>query len=93
MQTFGARLHGAVAQRGGHRLVVADDEPLVRRGLRTFIGGQPGLSLVGEARNGSEAVDIIKGLDAGARVVVEGPAARDGTVVNPKPFTPPDEER
>jgi two-component system LytT family response regulator len=42
------------------RVVVADDEPLVRRGLRAFIGGQPGLSLVGEARNGSEAVDIIR---------------------------------
>jgi two-component system, LytTR family, response regulator len=42
------------------RVVIADDEPLVRRGLRAFIGASPGLSLVGEARNGTEAVDVIR---------------------------------
>ncbi len=42
------------------RVVVADDEPLVRRGLRTFIDAQDGLTLVGEARNGAEAVDLIR---------------------------------
>ena len=42
------------------RVVIADDEPLVRRGLRTFVGNQPGLTIVGEARNGSEAVDLIR---------------------------------
>jgi len=42
------------------RVVVADDEPLVRRGLRTFIDAAQGLSLVGEARNGPEAVDVIR---------------------------------
>lgn len=42
------------------RVVVADDEPLVRRGLRTFITAEHGLSLVGEARNGREAVDVIR---------------------------------
>lgn len=42
------------------RVVVADDEPLVRRGLRTFIAAEQGLSLVGEARNGREAVKIIR---------------------------------
>jgi two-component system, LytTR family, response regulator len=42
------------------RVVIADDEPLVRRGLRSFIDASPGLSLVGEARNGREAVDVIR---------------------------------
>ena len=42
------------------RVVVADDEPLVRRGLRTFIAAETGLSLVGEARNGPEAVEVIR---------------------------------
>ena len=32
---------------------------------------------------------VEKGLDPGARVVVEGAATRDGTVVSPKPFVPP----
>ena len=42
------------------RVLVADDEPLVRRGLKTFIAADPGLTLVGEARNGPEAVDLIR---------------------------------
>jgi len=42
------------------RVVVADDEPLVRRGLRLFISAEKGLSLVGEARNGPEAVEVIR---------------------------------
>jgi two-component system LytT family response regulator len=42
------------------RVVVADDEPLVRRGLRAFLDGEPGLTLRGEARNGLEAVDLIR---------------------------------
>ena len=32
---------------------------------------------------------VERGLEPGARVVVEGAATRDGTVVNPKPFVPP----
>jgi two-component system LytT family response regulator len=42
------------------RVVLADDEPLVRRGLRTFLDAEPGLAIVGEARNGPEAVDLIR---------------------------------
>ena len=42
------------------RVVVADDEPLVRRGLGTFIASDPGLTLIGEARNGPEAVELIR---------------------------------
>ena len=42
------------------RVIVADDEPLVRRGLRTFIAAAPGLTVVGEARNGPEAVALIR---------------------------------
>lgn len=46
----------------GHevRVVLADDEPLVRRGLTAFISAEPGLTIVGEARNGLEAVDVIR---------------------------------
>src|SRR5687768_632811 len=42
------------------RVLVADDEPLVRRGLKTFITADPSLTLVGEARNGPEAVELIR---------------------------------
>jgi len=42
------------------RVLIADDEPLVRRGLRAFIAAEQGLSIVGEARNGADAVDLIR---------------------------------
>lgn len=44
------------------RTVIADDEPLARDGLRTRIAGKEGLTLVGEAANGFEALKAIAAL-------------------------------
>jgi NarL family two-component system response regulator LiaR len=41
---------------GGITVLVADDHPLVRRGLQTFLELQDDLELVGEAADGEEAV-------------------------------------
>lgn len=41
------------------RLVIADDHPVVRAGLRTMLGTQPDFLLVGEASTGSEAVEQV----------------------------------
>jgi NarL family two-component system response regulator LiaR len=38
------------------RVLIADDHPIVRDGLRTLIITEPGMELVGEAVNGAEAV-------------------------------------
>ena len=40
------------------RLVVADDHAVVRQGLRAFLSFDADLELVGEARNGREAVEM-----------------------------------
>jgi DNA-binding NarL/FixJ family response regulator len=39
------------------RILLADDHPLVRRGLRQVIDGEPGLKVVAEAADGAEAVE------------------------------------
>ena len=39
---------------------VADDQPLIRTGLRTMIGHSPDLELVGEAADGEQAVELAR---------------------------------
>lgn len=40
------------------RILLADDHALVRRGLRLILDGEPDLTVVGEAGDGAEAVEI-----------------------------------
>lgn len=40
------------------RILIADDHPLVRRGLRQVIEREPGLAVVAEAADGAEAVEL-----------------------------------
>jgi DNA-binding NarL/FixJ family response regulator len=45
------------------RVLVADDQTLVRAGLRSLLDSEPDLTVVGEARDGREAVDLVARLD------------------------------
>ncbi len=45
------------------RLLIADDHDLVRRGLRGLLRREPDLEIVGEARDGREAVELGLSLD------------------------------
>jgi len=42
------------------RVLVADDHPIVRRGLRSLIKRRPEMALVGEAADGLEAVEKVR---------------------------------
>ncbi|MET7694355.1 response regulator transcription factor [Streptomyces sp. NPDC005483] len=50
------------------RVVLADDQPLVRSGLRVIMADHPDLEVVGEAATGAEAVQLVR--DASPDVVV-----------------------
>lgn len=41
-----------------HRVVVADDQPLIRAGFAMILAAEDSIELVGEASNGQEAVDL-----------------------------------
>jgi DNA-binding NarL/FixJ family response regulator len=44
------------------RLLLADDQPLLRTGFRMVLGSEPDLDVVGEAGDGAEAVDLARRL-------------------------------
>jgi DNA-binding NarL/FixJ family response regulator len=50
------------------RVILADDQPLVRAGLRMLIDHTPDIDVAGEAGTGAEAVQLVR--DSGADVVV-----------------------
>jgi DNA-binding NarL/FixJ family response regulator len=50
------------------QVILADDQPLVRAGLRMLIEQTPGIDVAGEAGTGAEAVQLVR--DAGPDVVL-----------------------
>ncbi|GAB3168317.1 response regulator transcription factor [Myceligenerans halotolerans] len=44
------------------RVLIADDQALIRHSLATLVDGAPGLAVAGEAGTGSEAVRLARGL-------------------------------
>jgi DNA-binding NarL/FixJ family response regulator len=52
----------------GNRVVIADDEPLIRGGVRMLLSGHEDIEVVGEASSGVEAVRQVR--DTGADLVV-----------------------
>ncbi|GAA1843481.1 response regulator [Actinomadura bangladeshensis] len=48
---------------GAIRVLIADDHPVVRQGLRTFLGIQDDIEVVGEAEDGTSAVTLAEALE------------------------------
>lgn len=42
------------------RILLADDHPVVRHGLRTLLSAESDIEIVGEAENGADAVELVK---------------------------------
>ncbi|MEU4514234.1 response regulator transcription factor [Nonomuraea wenchangensis] len=45
------------------RLLIADDHPIVRDGIRGMFAGDPGFEVLGEAGDGAQAVELARTLD------------------------------
>ncbi|HWW82944.1 MAG TPA: response regulator transcription factor, partial [Vicinamibacterales bacterium] len=45
------------------RILIADDHPVVRRGLRDIVANEQDMTVVGEAQSGDEALEMARKLD------------------------------
>ena len=60
------------------RILIADDHPVVRRGLRQILASERDMVVVGEARNGSEALALVRKLDWDVAVLDYSMPGRSG---------------
>ncbi len=42
------------------RVVIVDDEPLAREGIRSFLASDPGIRIIGECRDGVDAISFLE---------------------------------
>ena len=68
----GFRFRGPKADTAGMtiRVVIADDHPLVREGLRRYLDGEADILVVGEASDGRELLEVIDSSDAPPDIVL-----------------------
>ena len=72
-----------MAQNNNLRIVIADDHPVFRHGLRQIIDAEPGFDVVGEAGDGQSALQLIQALDPAIAILDVGMPELDGlSVVN-----------
>jgi DNA-binding NarL/FixJ family response regulator len=51
-----------MADRGSIRVILADDHPVMRAGIRSLLNAKKNIQVIGEASNGQEAVDLVRNL-------------------------------
>ncbi|WP_214410694.1 response regulator [Sphaerisporangium fuscum] len=75
------------------RLVIVDDDPMVRTGLRLILGGEPDIDIAGEAGDGRQAMEVIAGLRPDVVLMDIRMPVQDGLVTTDLLLTRPDPPR
>lgn len=60
------------------RIFIAEDHPIVRRGLRELISSMPGMNVVGECGDGAEVIKLVLELDPDVLLLDVGLPNQDG---------------
>lgn len=60
------------------RILIADDHPVVRKGLRQMLAGEAGMTVVGEARSGTEVLDLSRTVEWDIAVLDYNMSGRSG---------------
>ncbi len=60
------------------QIIIADDHPIFRRGLRAMIESEPGFTVVGEADNGEKALSLITEFEPDIAVLDVDMPGQDG---------------
>ncbi|WP_329235460.1 response regulator transcription factor [Actinoallomurus sp. NBC_01490] len=76
-----------------NRLVIVDDDPMVRTGLRLILGGEPDLAIVGEAGDGREALRVVDELGPDVVLMDIRMPVQDGLVTTERLLARPDPPR
>lgn len=64
------------------RIVIADDHPVFRRGLRDIICAESGFKIVGEAGDGEEALEMVKALQPAIAILDVAMPKLDGLALS-----------
>lgn len=63
------------------RVLIADDQTLIRQGIRTLLEMDPGVSVVGEAADGDEAIQQVRSVAVDVLLLDIRMPAKDGVAV------------
>src|SRR5258706_7627176 len=66
---------------GKMNIVIADDHPLVRQGLKQLLAAEPDMQVVGEAKNAGETIELSRNLEWDVLILDYSMPDRNGLVV------------